>query len=132
MTVTNAKDYFDWDVSGRATFDGYDMAELAKQYPTPFYLISQRQLRSNYDQFRRAFSGVDGMRTYYSVKSNFESIVLRTLAEEGCGAEISGAMDMELAKRAHMDPDRVVYDGPYKPAEDIQAALEWGVHIINI
>jgi len=132
MSSNDTSDQFNWDSSGKAVFDGYDLAELAEQYPTPFYLFSQKQLRSNYQQFQQAFSRVEGMRTYYSVKSNFESMILRTLAEDGCGAEISGALDMELAKRAGMDPDKVVFDGPYKPVEDIEAALEWGVHIINI
>ena len=59
-------------------------------------------------------------------------IVLRTLAEEGCGAEISGALDMELAKRAGMKPEKVVFDGPVKPEADLRAAIEWGVRFIDI
>jgi diaminopimelate decarboxylase len=133
MAYSDGNDCFTWDDDGVATFDGYDVAELADSYPTPFYLLSQKQVRRNYEQFQEAFSGADGgIRTYYSVKGNFESIVLSTLAEMGCGAEISGAMDMELAKRAGMDPAMVVYDGPHKPIEDIEAALEWGVHMIDI
>ncbi len=130
--TTNANDHFVWEENGRATFDGHDLAELADRYPTPFYLISRPQLRDNIRQLRQAFSGVDDLRIYYSVKSNFESMVLQTLAEEGCGAEISGALDMELARRAGMKPDQVVFDGPYKPAEDIEAALEWGIHLIDL
>jgi len=133
MSYVNANDCFVWDGSGKAVFDGHDVAELAKRYPTPFYLLSQKQLRSNIGQLQQAFSGADGgINVYYSVKSNFESMVLSTLREMGIGAEISGAMDMELAKRAGMDPNKVVYDGPYKPAEDIEAAMQWGVHVINI
>ncbi len=129
----SSKDYFSWDESGKATFAGHDLAELAARFPTPFYVISQAQLRNNYEQFLQAFSHVDGgLSVYYSVKSNFESMVLKTLAEMGCGAEISGAMDMELAKRAGMKPSQVVFDGPHKPTEDIEAALDWGVHLINI
>ncbi len=131
MTTTK-QDHFEWEASGRATFDGHDLGELADRFPTPFYLISKPQLRDNIAQFKRAFSSIDGMRIYYSVKSNFESIVLRTLAEEGCGAEISGALDMELARRAGMKPQNVVFDGPYKPAEDVEAALEWGIHLIDL
>ena len=128
-----SKDFFTQDDSGKAVFDGHDLAELAQRFPTPFYVISQKQLRANFEQFKQAFSHVDGgISIYYSVKSNFESMVLKTLAEMGCGAEISGAMDMELAKRAGMKPAQVVFDGPHKPTEDIEAALDWGVHLINI
>ncbi len=132
MPNNQANDHFVWEQSGRATFDGHDLAELADTYPTPFYLISQKQVRDNYRRLRQAFSSVEGISTYYSTKSNFESIVLKTLAEEGCGAEISGALDMELAKRAGMDPGNVVFDGPCKPAADIEAAIDWGIHLIDI
>ena len=133
MAYSDGNDCFTWGEDGSATFDGYDVSELARSYPTPFYLLSQQQIRENYKQFQDAFSGTDGgIRTYYSVKSNFESIVLKTLADMGCGAEISGAMDMELAKRAGMNPANVVFDGPYKPIEDIEAALQWGIHLIDI
>jgi diaminopimelate decarboxylase len=132
MTVQSKADHFVWDSSGKASIDGYDLAELAKRFPTPFYLISQGQLRDNYRRLRQAFASVEGLETYYSVKSNFESIVLRTLADEGCGAEISGALDMELARRAGMQPNKVVYDGPVKPEADLRAAIEWGVRFINI
>ncbi|HEY2774542.1 MAG TPA: alanine racemase [Candidatus Binatia bacterium] len=132
MTAQKNADHFVWEPSGKASIDGYDLAELAKKYPTPFYLISQGQLRDNYRRLRQAFSSVEGLETYYSVKSNFESIVLRTLAEEGCGAEISGALDMELARRAGMNPAKVVFDGPVKPEADLRAAIEWGVRFINI
>jgi diaminopimelate decarboxylase len=87
---------FQWDESGRAVFDGHDLAELATSYPTPFYLLSEGQIRDNLARFREAFSGVEDLRIYYSIKSNFESVTLRTLASEGCGAEISGALDLTL------------------------------------
>lgn len=132
MTAQTFADHFTWDNSGKASIDGYDLAELAKKYPTPFYLISQGQLRDNYRRLRQAFASVEGLETYYSVKSNFESIVLRTLASEGCGFEISGALDMELARRAGARPEKVVFDGPVKPEADLRAAIEWGVRFINI
>mgnify|MGYP000704280981 CR=1 FL=1 len=133
MAYVNANDCFNWDSSGRAVFDGHDVSDLARGYPTPFYLLSQKQIRSNFRQFQEAFSGADGgISIYYSVKSNFESMVLSTLAEMGCGAEISGALDMELARRAGMQPNKVVFDGPVKPEADLRAAIEWGVHCIDI
>lgn len=132
MSVGKQGEHFVWEASGKASIDGHDLADLAKRFPTPFYLISQGQLRDNYRRLRSAFASVEGLETYYSVKSNFESIVLRTLAQEGCGAEISGALDMELARRAGMDPAKVVFDGPYKPEADLRAAIAWGVRFINI
>ncbi len=132
MPADNSREHFVWEPSGRAALDGYDLAELAERFPTPFYLISEGQLRDNYRRLVRAFSAVEGLRTYYSIKSNFESIVLRTLASEGCGGEISGALDLELVRRAGMPPKQVVFDGPCKTEADLQEALLWGIHLVNI
>jgi|GEM_PF-839278 len=132
MSGKDTTTHFQWDTSGKATFDGYDLAELADTHPTPFYLVSVGQLRDNYRRFREAFSMVEGLKCHYSVKSNFESIVIRTLCEEGCGAEVSGALDLELARRAGMKPDNVVFDGPRKTESELEAALRFGVHLIDI
>ena len=53
MTAAKQVEHFVWEPSGKATIDGYDLAELAKKYPTPFYLISQGQLRDNYRRLRQ-------------------------------------------------------------------------------
>jgi diaminopimelate decarboxylase len=123
---------FRWEDAGKATFDGQDLAVLANQHPTPFYLISEGQIRDNYRRFREAFSGVENLGVYYSIKSNFESVTLLTLAAEGCGAEISGALDLELVQRAGFDPERTVFDGPCKGEAELEQALRWGVHLVNI
>lgn len=132
MAIKRMKDHFEWVESGQATFDGHDLATLADTYPTPFYLLSQRQLRDNLQQLRTAFAAIDVLHIYYSIKSNYESLVLHTLAQEGIGAEISGALDLELAQRAGFAPEQIVYDSPYKPPEVIEAALRLGMGLINI
>lgn len=132
MATVTEKDHFVWAPDGQLTCDGHDVAELAKSYPTPFYLVSVAQLRDNYRRFRRAFSSVDGVRAYYSVKSNFESIVLRTLVDEGCGAEISGALDLELCRRAGMPGERIVFDGPCKNPADLEEALRADIHLVDL
>jgi len=57
-TTRGSKDLFTQDDSGKAVFDGHDLAELAERFPTPFYVISQKQLRSNFEQFKQADSTI--------------------------------------------------------------------------
>ena len=59
-TNRGSKDFFTHDDSGKAVFDGHDLAELAERFPTPFYLISQKQLRANFEQFKQAIEKNDG------------------------------------------------------------------------
>lgn len=132
MPANEPRERFRWEDGGRAVFDRQDIARLAAQYPTPFYVLSEGQIRENYRRFRQAFAAIPDLGVYYSVKSNFETITLRTLAAEGCGAELSGALDMGLVQRAGFSPEQTVFDGPCKSEADLELAIRWGVHIINL
>lgn len=117
---------------GHLVYDGIDLSRLALEYDTPFYLLSQRILQTNYEKFVAAFAGLSGFRTYFSVKTNYESGVLSTLRDLGSGAEISGALDFEACRRADFQPEDVVFDGPCKSQDDLRAAIDFGVHLINV
>ena len=38
------------DRKGILYFDGYSTVELAKEYDTPLYLLSEKRIRDNYDR----------------------------------------------------------------------------------
>jgi diaminopimelate decarboxylase len=118
--------------AGHLVFDGLDLAAAARDYPTPFYVLSENILRANYEHMIAAFAGLSGFRVYFSVKTNYESGVLETLRELGSAAEISGALDLAACRRAGFRPADIVFDGPCKSEDDLRAAIESGVHLINI
>jgi diaminopimelate decarboxylase len=118
--------------AGHLMFDGVDLVKMVQDFPTPFYLLSENILRSNYEKLMAAFAGVPGFRVYFSVKTNYESGVLKTLRLLGSGAEISGGLDFEAARRAGFRPQDVVFDGPCKSEDELRAAIDFGVHLINI
>jgi diaminopimelate decarboxylase len=117
---------------GQLIYDGVDLCSMAVEHPTPFYLLSERVLTANYEKFVAAFAGLSGFKPYFSVKTNYESGVLCTLRALGAGAEISGALDFEATRRAGFRPQDVVFDGPSKTEDDLRAAIEFGVHLINV
>ncbi|MFA5089764.1 MAG: hypothetical protein WC510_01865 [Candidatus Omnitrophota bacterium] len=126
------KDYGAIEIKrGEIVFDGVDLKRISKEYETPFFLMSERQLESNYESFLKAFSGIAQFRVFYSVKTNFESGVLKTLHRLGSGAEISGGQDFLLARKAGFAPRNIVFDGPCKKDAEIIEAIEGGVHCIN-
>jgi len=125
-------DRADIDPSGHLIFDGVDLGWLAQQDETPFYLISENILRANYRMFMAAFEGIPGFRPYYSVKTNYESGVLRCLRELGAAAEISGGLDLEACQRAGFRPENIVFDGPCKSEEDLRQTIDLGLHLINV
>jgi diaminopimelate decarboxylase len=119
------------DRDHRLRWNGVDLGRLAREYPTPFFLLSERILEENYRRLTGSLAGV-GARTYYSVKTNFESAVLQTWRRLGAGAEISGELDLHVALRAGFDPADIVFDGPCKTDHELELAVRHGVALINV
>lgn len=116
---------------GRLSFNGVDLAALTREYPTPFFLISERILEDNYRRLTGSLAGVDGLRTYYSVKTNYECGVLRTWRRLGAGAEISGELDLHVALKAGFAARDIVFDGPCKTDHELALAAEHRLALIN-
>ena len=117
--------------AGHLVFDGKNLVELADQFKTPLFLISERILTENYRRFVRAFAGIPDFKTYYSVKTNFETEVLRTLRRLGAGAEVAGELDLYAATKAGFQPADIVFDGPCKTERELKLAAAQGIHLIN-
>lgn len=117
--------------NGVGFFDGINLVKLAKESGTPFFLISERGIKENYGRIISSFKDTARFNVYYSVKTNFESGVLKTLAGLGCGAEIAGGLELHLSKKAGFRPEKIVFDGPYKTDEDLEHSIEEGIHLIN-
>jgi diaminopimelate decarboxylase len=120
------------DARGRLIFDGVDLTELVAQRQGAMFLISERILRENYARLVEGFSTVRNFTTYYSVKTNFETEVLRTLRRVGAGAEISGELDLHVSLKAGFHPSRIVFDGPCKTTAELERAVEHRIRCINV
>lgn len=106
------------------------VAELANQYGTPLYLYSRATLTRHYRVWTECLSEKDMI--CYSVKANSNLGVLSLLAKLGSGFDIVSGGELERVLAAGGDPARIVFSGLGKTAEDMQRALEVGVHCFNI
>ena len=57
---------------------------------------------------------------------------MRLLAEEGLGAEVSTAGELEFARRADIPGEHIVVDGNNKSDDEIRAASELGATLSSI
>jgi diaminopimelate decarboxylase len=117
---------------GRLLFDGVDLTDLVARRQGAMFLISERILSENYARLVQGFASVPSFAAYYSVKTNFETEVLRTLRRLGAGAEISGDLDLHVALKAGFSPSRIVFDGPCKTTEELERAVEQRIRCINV
>ena len=107
------------------------MAELARRFGTPFYVYSARTLRRHYRVFDEAFAGVDHL-ICYAMKALSNLSILKMFASMGSGFDIVSVGEMMRCLRAGADPRKIVFSGVGKTDEEIAAAIDSNILMINV
>ncbi len=117
--------------SGRLYAEDVDVAALAGEIGTPFYVYSEATLRRHVRVFANAFADADPL-VAYSVKANSNLAVLKVLASEGAGADVVSAGELMRAMKAGIAPENIVFSGVGKTGEEMKAALDAGIYQFNV
>lgn len=107
------------------------MNEVADQVGTPVYVYSTATLRRHARVIAAAFEGMDCL-IAYSVKANGNLAVLKTLASEGCGADVVSGGELKRALAAGIPAERIVFSGVGKTRDEMALGLEHGIHQFNV
>ncbi len=105
--------------------------DIAAHVGTPFYCYSTATLKRHYRVFADAFSFNDTL-VCFSVKSNSNLAIIKTLGCEGAGADIVSAGELHRALAAGIAPDRIVFSGVGKSRDELTFALETGILQFNV
>ena len=108
-----------------------DLEEVAAKIGTPAYVYSAGTIQDHYRRLDAALSGLDH-EICYAVKANSNRAVLRLLAQEGAGFDIVSGGELFRVLAADGDPSRCTFAGVGKSREEIEYALEQGVHCFNL
>ncbi|MBO0769456.1 MAG: diaminopimelate decarboxylase [Solirubrobacterales bacterium] len=120
------------NAAGHLELGGCDTLELAKQFGTPAYIVSEDDLRA------RARAFMDGIRTrslaadvLFASKAFPCTAVYRLLAEEGLACDVASGGELALALKGGFDPKRVYFHGNAKSLAELRFAMQAGVgHIV--
>ncbi|NCO59310.1 MAG: diaminopimelate decarboxylase [Deltaproteobacteria bacterium CG_4_8_14_3_um_filter_51_11] len=104
---------------------------IAEAVGTPCYIYSAATLLRHFKAFDGAFSGIRHL-TCFSMKSNSNLAVIRLFASEGGGVDIVSGGELYRALKAGVCPDKIVYSGVGKTADDLASALEAGILMFNL
>ena len=102
---------------------------IAEKYGTPCYIYDANLLRSNFQQFKDSFAGLDAT-ICYAVKANSNLAVLRELSSLGAGADIVSAGELTRALKANMKP--IIFSGVGKNRSELELAIHHSEVQINI
>ena len=61
--------------------------EMAKTWPTPFYVYDEKGILENVRKLKQAFSWNKGYREYFAVKATPNPYIMELLKKEGVGAD---------------------------------------------
>jgi diaminopimelate decarboxylase len=99
------------------------LREAARRWGTPLYVTDLDRASANARAWREALPGT---LVAYAVKANPDPALLRRLTHDGCGFEVVGPIELALALRAGVRPERVVVNGVGQTDADLVAALATG------
>jgi diaminopimelate decarboxylase len=113
--------------SGVLTLDGLAATELANRFGTPLVVYSAPALRERAREFRSAVP--DGL-VAYGTKAFPNVAVMRLLADEGLGADVSTLGELAFALRAGITGERLLVHGNNKSDEELAAAAAAGALVV--
>jgi diaminopimelate decarboxylase len=112
---------------GELAIGGMRLAGLVDEHGTPLVVYCERTIRS----MARIYREVDpDALVVYGTKAFPNVAVLRVLAEEGVGADVSTHGELEFALRARLAGDRIVFHGNNKADEELTAAAGAGALVV--
>ena len=112
------------------TCDSVSLGAIAEAVGTPCYVYSAADILDRYYSYDRAFGDLPHQ-VCYAVKANSNLSVLRLLAQAGAGFDIVSGGELFRVIKAGGDPAKTVFSGVGKTFEEIEYALQNGVHIFN-
>jgi diaminopimelate decarboxylase len=108
---------------GELAIGGVAAAELAREFGTPLVVYCERTIRARARAYREA--APDAL-VVYGTKAFPNVAVMRLLAEEGLGADVSTLGELRFAEAAGVPAERLVVHGNNKSDEELRAAAEAG------
>jgi len=105
--------------------------QLAQHYGTPLYVYSRATIERHWHAFDQAAGDVDHL-VCYAVKANSNLAVLNVMARLGSGFDIVSKGELARVIAAGGSPQKVVFSGVGKKADEIAYALEHEIYCFNV
>lgn len=117
--------------NGELFAEDVPLAAVAEQYGSPTYVYSRAYLEQQFLSYQHALKDRDHL-ICYAVKANSNIAVLNVLARLGAGFDIVSLGELERVLAAGGSPEKIVFSGVAKTPEEMQRALEVGIHCFNL
>src|SRR5256885_3220924 len=112
---------------GQLSVGGVAATHLADEHGTPLVVYCEETLRA---QARAYAAAAPGALIVYGTKAFANVAILRVLAEEGVGADVSTLGELAFAGEAGIPADRILFHGNNKSDDELEAAAVAGATVV--
>src|SRR5450432_1125899 len=123
-------DFFNYK-NGELFCEDVPAEKIAREVGTPVYVYSKATFLHHYRQIADAFKPVNAT-ICYSIKSCGNINILKFLAKEGCGFDVTSGGELFRALEAGGDPKKIIYAGVGKSDQEIADAINVGIAAFNL
>ncbi|MDR0649779.1 MAG: diaminopimelate decarboxylase [Synergistaceae bacterium] len=113
---------------GNFMFHGVDVTDLAREYGTPLYVMSEDEIVRRVREVRRCFDErYERCSAFFASKSFLTKDMLRILMREGMGLDVVSEGELFLAREMGFPPEKIAFHGNSKTEREIASGLDYGV-----
>jgi diaminopimelate decarboxylase len=117
---------------GHLYIEECNSVELVKQFGSPIFVFSEKQLRQNVREFKEKFSQhwPNGkVEVLPAIKANWILAIRKILSQEGAGADIYSPGELHAALESDVDREMISVNGGGKQEDLIEKCIIEGVRI---
>ena len=109
----------------KSQIDGVSVKEMVKEHGSPLFVISERTIRSTYQQAKRAFTTrYPKVQFAWSYKTNYLNAVCSIFHQEGSWAEVVSGFEYDKAIANGVNGKKIIFNGPDKTRTDLTKAIQ--------
>ena len=123
-------DFFTYK-NGELHCEDVPVERIAREVGTPAYVYSKATFLHHYRQIAEAFRPINAT-ICYSIKSCGNINILKFLAAEGCGFDVTSGGELFRALQAGGDPKKMIYAGVGKTDQEIADGIRAGIAAFNL
>ena len=122
-------DYLTTNEEGRLVIGGVDVKDLAEEYGTPLYVLSEDRIRENCRKYTAAMAKYfpEGSFPLYAGKALCFKGIYPVIDDEGMGADVVSPGEIFTALAAGFPAEKLFFHGTNKTDSEIEYALDCGI-----
>ena len=114
--------------NGILYFDGCNTLELAKEYGTPLFVISESSIVEKCSEIRNTFlQKYERTRAAYAAKAFLTLAMCKIIQREGLCIDVVSGGELYTAIKANFPPEKIEFNGNNKSIEEIQLAVDYNI-----